>query len=189
MLPRLLCFYCWFFEADLCLRKLSLCLSSANTLHCICLLPEATFKFAVFWFIAMLIWRRRTSSNCCRAYFYCWFYEADLCLRKLSLCLSSVNALHCICLLEKATLKFVVFLFIAMLILRRRISGNCCRAYYGFIVVLMKRNSVCASLFFAFYDSFFSQWAPLHLSAADGHFEVCRLLLECSADVEAKNNG
>ncbi len=62
-------------------------------------------------------------------------------------------------------------------------------AFMIIIVVLMKRNSVCASFFFAFYDTFFSQWAPLHLCAAGGHLEVCRLLLEFSADVEAKNNG
>jgi ankyrin repeat protein len=34
----------------------------------------------------------------------------------------------------------------------------------------------------------FSQDTPLHESARNGHLEVCRLLLQSSADVEAKNN-
>ncbi len=34
-----------------------------------------------------------------------------------------------------------------------------------------------------------SYYTPLHWSALEGHLEVCRLLLECSADVEAKDNG
>jgi ankyrin repeat protein len=33
---------------------------------------------------------------------------------------------------------------------------------------------------------FFSQNTPLHASAYDGHLEVARLLLQCNADVEAK---
>jgi ankyrin repeat protein len=32
----------------------------------------------------------------------------------------------------------------------------------------------------------FSQWTPLHFSAANGHLEVARLLLQCNADVKAK---
>ncbi len=28
---------------------------------------------------------------------------------------------------------------------------------------------------------------PLHLSAEQGHVEICRLLLQCNADVQAKN--
>jgi ankyrin repeat protein len=35
----------------------------------------------------------------------------------------------------------------------------------------------------------FSQNTPLHLSAHEGHLEVARLLLQCNADIEAKNNG
>ena len=35
---------------------------------------------------------------------------------------------------------------------------------------------------------FFSQCTPLHLSAREGHLEVCRLLLQCNADIEAKND-
>jgi hypothetical protein len=34
---------------------------------------------------------------------------------------------------------------------------------------------------------FFSQWTPLHLSAMNDHLEVCRLLLQCNADIEAKD--
>ena len=34
---------------------------------------------------------------------------------------------------------------------------------------------------------FFSQATPLHLSAYNGHTDVCRLLLENAADVNARN--
>ena len=34
---------------------------------------------------------------------------------------------------------------------------------------------------------FFSQNTPLHRSARGGHLEVCRLLLQCNADVDAKS--
>ena len=33
----------------------------------------------------------------------------------------------------------------------------------------------------------FSQYTPLHLSAREGRLEVCRLLLQCNADIEAKD--
>jgi hypothetical protein len=32
---------------------------------------------------------------------------------------------------------------------------------------------------------FLSQQTPLHLSAMEGRLEICRLLLQCNADVEA----
>jgi ankyrin repeat protein len=35
---------------------------------------------------------------------------------------------------------------------------------------------------------FFSQHTPLHWSAAEGHLEITRLLLQCNADVEAKDD-
>ena len=35
---------------------------------------------------------------------------------------------------------------------------------------------------------FFSQRTPLHGSAAKGHTDVCRLLLENAADVNARNS-
>jgi hypothetical protein len=34
----------------------------------------------------------------------------------------------------------------------------------------------------------FSQYSPLHWSAMLGHLEVCRLLLQCNADIEAKDD-
>ena len=33
----------------------------------------------------------------------------------------------------------------------------------------------------------FSQETPLLLSAMNGHLETCRLLLQCNADVDAKD--
>ena len=35
---------------------------------------------------------------------------------------------------------------------------------------------------------FFSEATPLHESASKGHLEVCRLLLQCKADIEAWDN-
>jgi hypothetical protein len=32
-----------------------------------------------------------------------------------------------------------------------------------------------------------SQYTPLHYAAREGHLDMCRLLLQCSADMEAKN--
>ena len=54
-------------------------------------------------------------------------------------------------------------------------------------------------LFFCFYEAklfmrkvilllFYRQRTPLHLSAYMGHLDVCRLLLQCNADVEAKDD-
>ena len=37
------------------------------------------------------------------------------------------------------------------------------------------------------YFVFFSQNTPLHLSARGGQLEICRLLLQCNADVHAKD--
>ncbi len=34
---------------------------------------------------------------------------------------------------------------------------------------------------------FFSDYTPLHESAAKGHLEICRLLVESKADVAARN--
>jgi hypothetical protein len=34
---------------------------------------------------------------------------------------------------------------------------------------------------------FFSQDTPLHNAAQKGHLEICRLLLQCNADVGAKD--
>ena len=35
---------------------------------------------------------------------------------------------------------------------------------------------------------FFSEATPLHQSAGRGHLEVARLLLQCNADIEAKDS-
>ncbi len=65
-------------------------------LHCIGLLKMDTLKFAVFCCSAMLMWRQRPGSNYPRPYFYYWFYDAKLCLRKLILLLffSQQTPLH-----------------------------------------------------------------------------------------------
>jgi ankyrin repeat protein len=33
----------------------------------------------------------------------------------------------------------------------------------------------------------FSDYTPLHYSARFGHIECCRLLLQCNADIDAKD--
>jgi hypothetical protein len=68
-----------------------------------------------------------------------------------------------------------------MLMRMQRINSNYPRPYF----------------YYRFYDAklclrklilllFFSDWTPLHQSAKNGDLEVCRLLLQCNADVEAK---
>jgi hypothetical protein len=51
----------------------------------------------------------------------------------------------------------------------------------------MKRN--CRELFLRKFILllFFSQQTPLHWSACGGHLEITRLLLQCNADIEAKD--
>jgi hypothetical protein len=51
----------------------------------------------------------------------------------------------------------------------------------SFIFVIFMRQGKFILLFS------FSQWTPLHLSAENGHLEVARLLLQCNADIEAKD--
>ena len=34
---------------------------------------------------------------------------------------------------------------------------------------------------------FFSEVTPLHYSTLEGHLEICRLLLNCNADMEAQD--
>ena len=62
----------------------------------ISLLTMAALKFVVFCSSAMLMWMRRKSSNCRRAYCYFCSYEAKICSRKLILLLffSQATPLH-----------------------------------------------------------------------------------------------
>jgi hypothetical protein len=56
----------------------------------------------------------------------------------------------------------------------------------------LPRTPLCPHSFSSFLCSklilllFFSQRTPLPFSAWNGHLEVCRLLLQCNADIEAK---
>ena len=97
-------------------------------------------------------------------------------------CFSSVNALHCMSLLSMATLKFAVFCCSATLMWRRRTNSNCppLHYYYYFYEAKLCLRKLILLLYF-------SQQTPLHYSARWGHFEVCHLLLQCNADVEAKD--
>ena len=51
------------------------------------------------------------------------------------------------------------------------------------VVIVMNRKSFCAR------DSYihFSDVTPLHVSASQGHLEICRLLLQFNADLQAKS--
>jgi hypothetical protein len=50
-----------------------------------------------------------------------------------------------------------------------------------FIVVVLYEATLCLILLL-----FSSQCTPLHFSAEKGHLETCRLLLQCNANLEAK---
>ena len=97
-------------------------------------------------------------------------------------CFSSVKSLRCMVLLSKATLKLPVFCCSATLMWGRRTSGNCPPLYYHCYEAKLFLWKLILLLFF-------SQWTPLHKSACYGHLEICRLLLQCNADIEAKDCG
>ncbi len=98
-----------------------------------------------------------------------------------------------------ATFKSAVCCWKAKRIRVRKPSGDFSRHYYKYyycyyytiifihiiviVIIAMNRNSFCAC------DSYihFSDVTPLHLSASQGHFEICRLLLQFNADVQAKS--
>jgi hypothetical protein len=54
------------------------------------------------------------------------------------------------------------------------------------IIVLMGRQSILA--FFNYTAVLFSEHTPLHYAARHGHVETCRLLLQCYANLEAKDD-
>jgi hypothetical protein len=84
-------------------------------------------------------------------------------------------------LLSMAILKLPVFCCSATLMWGRRTDCNCPPLhYYCFYEAKLFLRKLILLLFF-------SQQTPLHESAVNGHLEVARLLLQCNADVEAKN--
>ena len=95
---------------------------------------------------------------------------------------SSVYKLHCIALLAMATLKFVVFCFSVTLIWRQRTWGNCRRPDH---YCCFYEANLCLRKFILLLS--FSLCTPLHLTAFNGHLEICRLLVKSKADVAAKD--
>jgi ankyrin repeat protein len=55
------------------------------------------------------------------------------------------------------------------------------------VVIVFYEAKMCLRIAPVDSFAFFSQSTPLHLSARNGHVEVCRLLLQCNADVKAKD--
>ena len=160
------------------------CFSSVNGLHCIGLLAMATLKFAVFCCNATLMWRQRTASNCRPLFIIIIaFMKRNFAHVSASwfFCFSSVNTLHCIYLLPLATLKFAVFCCSATLMWRQRKACIAPPYFYCFYEAKLCLRKLILLLFF-------SQQTPLHRSAFCGHLEVCRLLLQCNADVDAKDD-
>jgi hypothetical protein len=80
-----------------------------------------------------------------------------------------------------ATLKFAVFCSSATLMCRHKTAGNCRRAYH--YCCFYEAKKLCLRKLILFL--FFSRQTPLHKSGH--HLEVCRLLLECNADVDVKD--
>jgi hypothetical protein len=60
-------------------------------------------------------------------------------------------------------------------------EGECALAVVSCVV----QAKLCLRKFILLFS--FSQDTPLHKSARNGHLEVARLLLQCNADIEAKD--
>ncbi len=94
-------------------------------------------------------------------------------------CFSSGNALHCIILLPMASLKHAVFCSIVTLMWRRRLLSSNYFSHAAapiIIICLFYEAKVCLRKLILLLP--FSRCTPLHKAAADGHLEVCRLLLQ-----------
>ncbi len=158
------------------------CFASVNELHCIGLLKMATLKSAVCCCSATRMCRQMTICN------YSHLFSLVFCMKRNCFCTQwffnfySVKALHCICLLKKATLKPAVCCCSAKQICRRRTAGNCTPLI---IIIVLYEAKLCSHKLILLL--FFRKNTPLHWSAYDGHLETCRLLLQCNADIEAND--
>jgi hypothetical protein len=67
-------------------------------------------------------------------------------------------------------------------------EGECALAVPPLIIIIvfLKRTSVLLAS--SFFSLSFSQGTPLHWSAWNGRLEVTRLLLQCNADIDAKDS-
>ena len=169
-------------EVKLCLRKLILLLFLVKSLHCISLLKKATLKFAVFCCSATLMWRRKTKSNYPPLLLLLFLWSETLFAQVDSFAfLQSMHSTAWVCWPRP---RWSLPSFAAV---QRWCAGEGHRVvtppyyyYYCFCEVKLCLRKLILLLFF-------SQWAPLHWSAWHGDLEVCRLLLQCNADVEAKD--
>jgi hypothetical protein len=62
-------------------------------------------------------------------------------------------------------------------------NGN----YPPVLLLLFFMKRICLRIAPIDSFAFFSQSTPLHLSARNGRLEMCRFLLQCNADVKAKD--
>ena len=53
------------------------------------------------------------------------------------------------------------------------------------LIIFLMQNKLCLRLLTL--SLFFSQRTPLHISASLGNFEICRLLLQSNADLQAQD--
>ena len=98
---------------------------------------------------------------------------------------SSAKTLHCFCLLGVDTFNFAVFWSKARQMWTQITRSKWFRPHNIFLLLGWMET------LFAQVEIFvvFSQETPLLLSAMNGHLETCRLLLQCNADVDAKESG
>ena len=157
--------------------------ATVNTLHCIALLCEATLKYAVFCCSATLMWTRRPTGNCRPLLLLLFLWSETLFAQVDSFdFLQSIHstALLCFCWLWP---PWSLSSFAAV---QRWYRGEDQRViaapYYCYCIYEAK---LCSRKFILLLS--FSQDTPLHWSAREGHVEVCRLLLQCNADVDAKD--
>ena len=164
------------------------CISSVEKLHCITLLSAAALKFPVFCCSATLIQRRWPTGNCrpLLLLLYLWSETLFAHVHSFAFLQWKQLSIHCTALLCYARPPWSMPSFAAV----QRWCGR-------------EDRRVIAALYYCycFYEAklclrklilliSFSQYTPLHYSVShdDGDLEVCRLLLQCNADIEAKTS-
>jgi ABC-type multidrug transport system permease subunit len=114
------------------------------------------------------------------------FSEAKYFCAEFFLLLFSGWKLHCMCLLKKAILKFAAFCYSQTLMQRRKTMGNWPAIIIVlFLFFLLLLLSLLFFIIILIPCLFFRGETPLHWSVCSNHLEVCRLLLQCNANVNA----
>ncbi len=158
------------------------CFPSGNTLHCITLLSKAALNFAVFCCSATLMWTRRTASNCPPLLLLLLFLWSEA-LFALVDSFAFLQSMHSTASLCFGRPPWSLPSFAAVQRWCRGEGQRVLTAPYYYCYCFYDEKLCLRKLIILL---FFSQRTPLHYSALEGHLEVCRLLLQCNADVEAK---